>query len=76
MKYKVAVAESSRRVVAVEARTEREAYVRVRDAWANGEIALDERDFEGAEFVVLGAVSGEKLDRVDGKWEYIPKEEK
>lgn len=53
-KFRVAVAELLRKVVVVEARDEEEAYLRVSDAWRNGEYILDGRDFDGAEFHVLG----------------------
>ena len=53
-KFRVAVAELLRKVVVVEARDEEEAYLRVCDAWQNGEYILDGRDFDGAEFHVLG----------------------
>ncbi|MBQ6983070.1 MAG: DpnD/PcfM family protein [Synergistaceae bacterium] len=54
MIYRVAVTEIYRKVVSVEARSEREAHQRVWDAWNNTEIILDMNDFEGAEMSVLG----------------------
>ena len=68
--YKVAVTELFRRIVLVEASSELEAHRRVSDAWQNGEYLLDSRDFEGAEFYVLGESDGEgekNLSRVDAK---------
>ena len=54
MIYRVAVTEIYRKVVSVEARSEREAHQRVWDAWNNTEIILDMNNFEGAEMSVLG----------------------
>ncbi len=59
-KFKVAVTELLRKVVVVEAKDETEAHQRVSDAWQNGEYTLDERDFDGAEFHVLGESDGEE----------------
>ena len=47
--YRVAVTEIYRKVVSVEALSEREAHQRAWDTWNNTEIILDENDFEGAE---------------------------
>ena len=52
--YKVAVTEIYRKVVSVEAHSEREAHQRAWDAWNNTEIILDMDDFEGAEMHVMG----------------------
>ena len=63
-KYRVAVTEIYRKVVSVEALTERNAHQRAWDAWNNTEIILDIDDFDGAEMHVLGEESetcGEKL---------------
>ena len=68
--YKVAVTELLRKIVVVEARDETDAHQRVSDAWQNGEYLLDGRDFDGAEFHVLGESDGtdeKRLDHVDGK---------
>ncbi len=68
--YKVAVTELLRKVVVVEAADEAEAHQRVSDAWQNGEYLLDDRDFDGAEFHVLGESDGteeKRLDHVDAK---------
>lgn len=68
--YKVAVTELLRKVVLVEATDEAEAHQRVSDAWQNGEYLLDGKDFDGAEFHVLGESGGTEdkhLDRVEGK---------
>ena len=69
-KYKVAVTELLRKIVVVEAKNEAEAHQRVSDAWQNGEYILDGRDFDGAEFHVLGESDGseeKRLEHVDGK---------
>ena len=54
MKYRVAITETRRKVVEVEARTPREAHIRARDAYNNTEIVLDDSNLEGAEYHVLG----------------------
>ena len=69
-KYRVAVTELLRKVVIVEAKDESEAHQRVSDAWQNGEYLLDGRDFDGAEFHVLGESDGcedKQITQVDGK---------
>lgn len=58
--YKVAVMETLRKVVTVEAANEREAHRRVADAWKNGEVILTCEDFTGAEFCVVGEDDGDK----------------
>ena len=68
--YRVAVTELLRKVVVVEAANEAEAHQRVSDAWQNGEYMLDGKDFDGAEFHVLGESDGtedKRLEHVDGK---------
>ena len=68
--YRVVVTEVLRKVVAVEAKDEKEAHQRVSDAWQNGEFLLDSSDLEGAEFHVLDESEGtgeKNLERVDGK---------
>lgn len=55
MLYKVAVTETRRRVVAVDARNPMEAHQRITDAWHNGEVVLKDEDFEGIEVYVCGA---------------------
>ena len=68
--YRVAVTELLRKVVVVEAANEAEAHQRVSDAWQNGEYLLDGKDFDGAEFHVLGESDGtedKRLEHVDGK---------
>ena len=57
--YKVVVTELLRKIVTVEAKDEKEAHRRVSDAWQNGEYLLDDSDFDGAEFHVLGKWDGE-----------------
>ena len=52
--YRVAVTETYRKVVSVEACNERKAHQRVWNAWNNTELILDEDDFVGAEMDVLG----------------------
>lgn len=69
-RYKVAVTELLRKVVVVEAKDETEAHQRASDAWQNGEYLLDGRDFDGAEFHVLGESDGEEekdITKIDGK---------
>jgi len=66
--YKVAVMETLRKVVTVEAANEREAHRRVADAWKNGEVILTCEDFTGAEFCVVGEDDEDKgVPRVDPK---------
>ena len=69
--YRVAVTEMFRKTVIVEAMTESEALRRAEDAWANGEIILGDRDFEGSECYVLGESEGaeyeKSLERIDTK---------
>ena len=68
--YRVAVTELLRKVVVVEAANEAEAHQRVSDAWQNGEYMLDGKDFDGAEFHVLGESDGtedKRLEHVDSK---------
>lgn len=68
--YRVAVTELLRKIVVVEAADEAEAHQRVSDAWQNGEYLLDGKDFDGAEFHVLGESDGtedKRLEHVDGK---------
>ena len=63
--FRVAVTELLRKVVIVEAKDEVEAHRRVSDAWQNGEYLLDGRDFDGAEFHVLGESEGEEDKRIE-----------
>ena len=66
--YRVAVMETLRKVVTVEASNEREARRRVADAWKNGEVILTCEDFTGAEFCVVGENDGDKsIPRVERK---------
>ena len=68
MLYKVAITEIKRRIVAVDASTETEAKIRITDAWRNGEVMLDENDFEGFEVYVVGeADPADKLFMVERK---------
>ena len=61
--YRVAVTELFRKCVLVEALTETEALRRTEDAWLNGEIILNDRNFEGSEYYVLGESDGEESDK-------------
>lgn len=68
MVYKVAITETKRRLVGVEAGSMSEAHSRVTDAWRNGEVYLNENDFEGVEVYVVGEMTGnEKLFKVERK---------
>ena len=51
--YRVAITETYRKIVTVEAQTAREAHIRARDAYHNTEIILDDSNFEDAQFFVL-----------------------
>ena len=66
MVYKVLVTETYQKTVAVEASSEAEAHVRVRDAWSNNEVVLNEDDFQGVECFVEGEAVGD-LDKVERK---------
>ena len=62
--FEVTVTELMQRNVIVEARSPEEAHQRASDAWSNGEIVLTGKDFEGAEFHVIGettALSGYEI---------------
>lgn len=68
--FRVAVTELLRKIVVVEATDEEEAHQRASDAWQNGEYLLDGKDFDGAEFHVLGEseeTEDKRLEHVDGK---------
>ena len=69
--YKVAVTEVLRKTILIEAASEKEAHRRAEDAWQTGEILLGDRNFEGAEFYVLGEADGgegeDTMERVDRK---------
>lgn len=66
--YKVAVTETKRLLVAVEASTQTEAHRRVIDAWQNSEIMLTDKDFEGVEVFVIGeADEHDHLPKVERK---------
>ena len=60
MVYKVAVTETRRRIVAVEADSTAQAHDRVYDAWRNCEVQLDDTDFEGVEVYVIGEIENAK----------------
>ena len=69
--YKVLITETLQKTVIVEAETETEAHKRASDAWKNAEYLLDEKNFQGVEFHVLGEVDGDDgekdLDRIERK---------
>jgi hypothetical protein len=69
--YKVLITETLQKTVIVEAETETEAHKRASDAWKNAEYLLDEKNFQGVEFHVLGEADGDTaekdLDRVERK---------
>lgn len=68
MIYKVAITETRRRVVTVEARSPSEAHQRITDAWRNGEVVLQDGDFEGIEVYVYGTTRNvENKQVVEGK---------
>ena len=68
MIYKVAITETRQRYVSVEANTSTEAHRRVSDAWHNGEVILNDDDFEGVEVYVIGEAGDEKdLFKVEAK---------
>lgn len=54
MIYKVAITETLRKIVAVEAMSSSEAHQRVMDAWKASEIILTADNFEGVEVYVSG----------------------
>ncbi len=68
--YRVAVTEIYRKVVSVEALSEREAHQRAWDAWNNTEILLDMDDFEGAEMHVLGEGQEDSSDKFIKGYDY------
>ena len=69
--YKVLITETLQKTVIVEAETETEARKRASDAWKNAEYLLDEKNFQGVEFHVLGEADGDDgekdLDRIERK---------
>lgn len=69
MLYKVAVTETRRRIVSVEANSAQAAHRRVADAWQNCEVMLDNEDFDGVEFHVDGEIENNnglfKIERKD-----------
>jgi len=75
--FEVAITETLRRVVLVEASSEAEAHQRAADAWHNGEVRLEAEDSDGAEFYVLDSgdvgESRKGLCHIDGKNCFIPK---
>lgn len=67
MLYKVAITETRRRVVTVEARSPSEAHQRITDAWRNGEVILQDDDFEGIEVYVSGTTNTGNKQVIEGK---------
>lgn len=69
MKYRVAITETHRKIVTVEASSARQAQARARDAYNNTEIILDESNLDGAEFYVLdeNEYADAKAEPIDGK---------
>ena len=69
--YKVLITETLQKTVIVEAETETEAHKRASDAWKNAEYLLDEKNFQGVEFHVLGEADGDDgekdFDRIERK---------
>ena len=69
--YKVLITETLQKTVIVEAGSEAEAHTRVSDAWKNAEYILNEDNFQGVEFHVLGEADGDdgekNLDRIERK---------
>ena len=69
--YKVLITETLQKTVIVEAGSEAEAHTRISDAWKNAEYILNEDNFQGVEFHVLGEADGDTgektLDRVERK---------
>ena len=65
--FKVAVMETYRKEVFVQANNEREAHQRASDAWHNTEFILTpEDDFEGVEFLVLD--NGQNSENFTGEF--------
>lgn len=60
MFYKVAITETRRRVVSVEADSPQAAHRRVSDAWQNCEVTLGNDNFDGVEFHVEGEIENSK----------------
>ena len=67
--YRVMVTETRQKVVAVEAASEAEARRRAEDAWRNTECVLNDEDFQGAEFYIVGegAALEKKLEWLEPK---------
>ena len=66
--YKVAITETRRKFVTVDAASPQEAHRRVSDAWQNCEVSLSDNDFEGVEFYVAGeADNNDELFNVERK---------
>ena len=67
--YKVLITETLQKTVIVEAGSEAEAHTRISDAWKNAEYILNEDNFQGVEFHVLGESDGEEADKHVGRIE-------
>ena len=60
MYFKVAITETRRRYVCVNANTPQEAHRRVTDAWNNCEVTLNDNDFDGIECYVIGEMDNDE----------------
>lgn len=61
--FKVAITETLRRVVTVEAKDEEDAHQKVSDRWHNGEYILVAEDSDGVEFYVTGEGTAEEAEK-------------
>lgn len=61
--YNVAITETLRKIVAVEAFDEADARQRVSDGWKNADYILDAESFEGVEFHVVGESETEEAEK-------------
>lgn len=66
-RYRVAIVETLRRVVTVEAEDENDAHQRISDAWHNADYILTADDFDGAEFHVLDEAENSDGEEADKK---------
>lgn len=66
-KYKVAVMEVYRKVLTVQASNPNEAQQRVNDGWYNGEVLLNENDFNGIEVCILDSDNEEETEKIESK---------
>lgn len=61
--FRVAITETLRRTVTVEAESEEEAHQKVSDRWHNNEYVLAAEDFDGVEFYVTGEGTAEEAEK-------------